>query len=359
MPQIQHHDPVRHASVSQASIKDVALEAGVHFSTVSKALRNHPRIALSTRERVRAAAARLGYTPNQVYQALTARRSNATAVLAPPRMVFVSNRPNEAAFADTAHMRLFFSGARHQAECLGYQCDLLLVGDEALTASDVARRLESPHTDGLIIGAFVPHLRLVEFDWDRYPLVKIDSAFMLPRAAMVSNDQMQMLRSAYDHGRRLGYRRIGMAIGRIDDQNTHGLYSSGLFLSEDLHNAEPIAPLYFGHSEDTRAIGRRLAKWIRAHRIDLVLCNWTNIRDLLGAGGLRSPADIACACLALSDPDPSLAGILANHHAIGCKVAEALALVLQGQAIPMASVTYVPGAWQDGASAPAIHAAAR
>ena len=46
------------------SLKDLAKECGVSVATVSKALNDQPDISPATRERVRAAAHRMGYPAN-------------------------------------------------------------------------------------------------------------------------------------------------------------------------------------------------------------------------------------------------------------------------------------------------------
>ncbi|MFV0413718.1 MAG: LacI family DNA-binding transcriptional regulator, partial [Oscillospiraceae bacterium] len=46
------------------SIKDIAAQCGVSVATVSKALNNQSDISEATRERIRAAAEKLGYLPN-------------------------------------------------------------------------------------------------------------------------------------------------------------------------------------------------------------------------------------------------------------------------------------------------------
>ena len=45
------------------TLKDVARRAGVHFTTVSLALRRHPGIPAQTRLRLMAIAKELGYSP--------------------------------------------------------------------------------------------------------------------------------------------------------------------------------------------------------------------------------------------------------------------------------------------------------
>ena len=63
------------------SLKDLAKECGVSVATVSKALNDQPDIAPATRERIRAAARRVGYLPNAAARALKTNRTYNLGVL--------------------------------------------------------------------------------------------------------------------------------------------------------------------------------------------------------------------------------------------------------------------------------------
>ena len=56
---------------SLASIKDVARQAGVAISTVSKVLNGYEGVSESTKDKVNAAIEALNYTPNAVAAALS------------------------------------------------------------------------------------------------------------------------------------------------------------------------------------------------------------------------------------------------------------------------------------------------
>ncbi|MCM1118364.1 MAG: LacI family transcriptional regulator [bacterium] len=64
-----------------ASIKDVAMRAGVAVSTVSKVLNHYPNISQSTRQKVNAAIEELGFVPNAVAAALSSKRAGRIALL--------------------------------------------------------------------------------------------------------------------------------------------------------------------------------------------------------------------------------------------------------------------------------------
>ena len=63
------------------SLKDLAKECGVSVATVSKALNDQPDIAQATRERIHAAARRMGYLPNAAARALKTNRTYNLGVL--------------------------------------------------------------------------------------------------------------------------------------------------------------------------------------------------------------------------------------------------------------------------------------
>jgi len=64
------------------TLQDVARLAGVSTKTVSRVVNNQGEISHSTRQRVQAAIAQLGYRPNIVARSLVNRRSNTLAVVA-------------------------------------------------------------------------------------------------------------------------------------------------------------------------------------------------------------------------------------------------------------------------------------
>jgi len=63
------------------TIKDIAKEANVSHSTVSRALRGNPAISEETAERIKKIAAELGYVPSAVARGLKTSRSHALGVI--------------------------------------------------------------------------------------------------------------------------------------------------------------------------------------------------------------------------------------------------------------------------------------
>lgn len=77
--------PRYHPSQTQAmpNIRDVADQAGVHPSTVSRVFSGKPYISDLTRDRVLKAAETLGFQPNAIARSLTLQRTNMVAVVVP------------------------------------------------------------------------------------------------------------------------------------------------------------------------------------------------------------------------------------------------------------------------------------
>ena len=88
------------------SIKDVAKQAGVAISTVSKVLNNYPNVSEETKKKVNEAVDALGFVPNSVAAALSSKHSGRVAILL--------NLENVSQAVDEINMQ-YLTGAIHQA----------------------------------------------------------------------------------------------------------------------------------------------------------------------------------------------------------------------------------------------------
>jgi len=124
------------------SIKDVAGEAGVAISTVSKVLNNYPNVSKETKEKVNAAIEKLGFVPNAVAQALSSKQTGRVAVLI--------NEQSDV-FIDEVDMN-YLSGAIMKARDLGMDVITLffsMLQDKSV--DEISTYLKSQSVEGLVI----------------------------------------------------------------------------------------------------------------------------------------------------------------------------------------------------------------
>ncbi len=125
------------------SIRDVAKEAGVSISTVSKVLNNYPNVRDKTKERVNKAIERLGFVPNSIASALSSKRSG--------RVALVLDVDRNAQAVDEIPMQ-YMIGAINRAKELGM--DIITVFTAMLSemsAEEMTRYFQSQSIEGLII----------------------------------------------------------------------------------------------------------------------------------------------------------------------------------------------------------------
>lgn len=339
------------------TIKDIAKIAGVHFTTVSLALRDHPSLLPATKARIREVAEKLGYVPNPVFSALTHFHLHGRVRAAAPRVAYLVNHPLDQGAALYRPQQQILDGAREQARALGYELEVVTIGVEGNESLRLDAFLKEQNITGVVLAAFDPGFASVTLDWDEYSVVKIDSLHLDPPAPVVGSDHRQDVRLAFQRLQALGYRRIGLAIGRADEDATERLYTAGYLLEQAaIPPTERIPELLFPYNCSMPQAGELLRKWIRTHNVDAVMCNWSVVGDMLRAAGLLVPQEVACASLCLLDRNSGLAGVCPNPGVVGAKAVALVAAMLKSgeRGVPQfASRTYVKSAWQDGASAPA------
>lgn len=188
------------------SQKDIAASLNISRVTVTKALQDHPDIAVKTKRKVQQAAREMGYLPNRIGRSLSTQKTHAIGVVVPK----------------IAHS--FFSEAieimYEQASLLGYQIILTVSFEDATQEFANVQTLLSMPVDGLIIDSTSgePHADLYELlrkrqtpylFFDRKP-TELDEV-----PGVLMND----FQGAYEavtflHSR--GYQRIGFMAGPTD-----------------------------------------------------------------------------------------------------------------------------------------------
>jgi LacI family transcriptional regulator len=128
--------PIRRGGSGGVTIKDVATALGVSHSTVSRALNNHSHISLEMKERVRCAAAELGYVVNAGARTLRQASSRLIGLVVP-------NVTNEL----VAAMVKVLAARCEQAD---YQLVLCVTEDDAQAELRHVRMLRQSRATGLI-----------------------------------------------------------------------------------------------------------------------------------------------------------------------------------------------------------------
>ena len=184
------------------SLKDLAKECGVSVATVSKALNDQPDIAAATRERIRAAARRMGYLPNAAARALKTNRTYNLGVL------FVDERQSGLTHE---YFSAVLDSFKVEAEKRGY--DITFINHNISGRS--MTYLEHCHyrsVDGVVIACvnfYDP--QVVELVNSDVPVVTIDHVFN-NRMAVLS-DNVAGLKALVKQAWACGHRRIAFIHG--------------------------------------------------------------------------------------------------------------------------------------------------
>ena len=183
-----------------ATIIDVAREANVSYSTVSRVLNNYPHIKPDKRQRVLEAIGRLGYVANQVARTLAGGQARVVGLLVPDLM--------------TEYTAQILVGVDEELAIAGYDLMLHTTHHERIKESQYTLTLTQGMTEGLLLllpldpGAYLETLRKQQF-----PYVVIDHQGFDEFSSTVVATNYRGAYEAVDYLIGLGHRRIGFIAG--------------------------------------------------------------------------------------------------------------------------------------------------
>lgn len=328
---------------SAPSMDDVARLAGVHQTTVSRALRNDPRITLAVRERVEAAAAQLGYRPNPLLAALGTMRRRRATVAYQTCLAYIMRSGPARAILD-AHL----SGARQAAERRGFRLEPFVMDDD-LREGRLDGILQARNIQGVIVGPLPEAHGNFTLDWSRLCTVVIEYSFTQPAFDRVVTDSYATMNMAIAECRRRGFSRLGVVLAQVVDERNEGLLSAAFSLAREKDRRIAAIPRLIlpGWQEDA------MESWMRRWRPEVIISSnalLPSIQTYLERRRIRVPAQVGLLNLNVAS-DMNLSGICQDAPGIG---AAAVRLVIEKLnhndfGIPKSRVTLLTeGMWHEG-----------
>jgi LacI family transcriptional regulator len=337
-------------SASSPTQDQLAAAASVSRSTVSRALKHHPSIAPATRERIARLAREMGYQQNPY---VTANMQRVRGIHhAPPRatIAFLTPYPLETWSREVLSYRKIYDGARQQAFELGFELDPISLVDKGITNKRCNDILVARGVDGVLIAPFENPFVRIRLDWPRFSVATLGFMHVSPRFSCAASNHYHNMSLLLRRLRRLGYRRVGLAIPGRANRYAAGTFQAAWLLHAQKRVAGPPLPPFVPTwlSDWNR---RGFLAWFRQHRPDAIVCLTHDVLDWLASERVDTPGDVGLACLSHHPHETYWSGIEQHTEFVGAAGARIIAeqLTLNQRGVPIYPRTlFIEGEWVDG-----------
>lgn len=332
------------------SCKTIAQEAGVSRMTVSMALRDHPRVAPETRERIKKIAARQGYTPDpNLIQLMGYLRKRDISKEEP--VIALLNGQRRPIKELSPEARLIRKGAIERAEDLGFKTEDFWLHEPKMRVERMVQILQTRGIRGIVV----------------LPVESLRDVFMLPQeefmgvatcsvAAKLGFNQVhphfyQSMHLGVSSLAEKGFKRIGFCVTEAEDERSNHLYECYLtWYQQGIPAENRIPPLH-----EKEITENSLFEWVKAHRPDVVFSTNAQHYEWLQRGGYHIPGDISFAVLGSAEEGlDGIARVDIGYRKIGATAIDILKAKLANEPLGPTdnpAVTLIRGEWLDGASA--------
>lgn len=331
------------------TLRQVAAAAGVHHTTLSRALRGHPEVSAARAAELRELARKMGYVPDPMLRALAAYRTGRRPVAFHSVIAYINPTPDRADARRYQAYRNFFDAGERRARELGFRLELIPVPDGAREAARITTMLKARNITGAVVGPTSAGRESLDMiDWSALSAVKIGHSVRHPQLHVVAAERSGAMGMIMDELLARGYRRPALMLESRADQNM-GMQWSATFMRHQLRLArkDRIPPhLPEGH------VNEGMVAWIEKHRPDAVIAMGDEkIPPLLEKAGLRVPEDIGLVALTQPNVGPRMSGIAERSTDIGVAAVNFVIAMMnrQERGVPTYSQTLlIYNGWHEG-----------
>lgn len=280
------------------TLKDIAKETGVHFSTVSLALRDDPRLSEETRKKVQKAAKEMGYVPDPAMKALCAYRSTTLPHPVRSGLAYLTDMPSSNPFG-----AMVYRYAKARAEKMGYNLIEFNLSDPGTRLKHFRSVWWNTGLKGVLVGPFEEPGVLLDGEWDRWVVVAYGYSVASPDFNRAVMHHFHNMLTHLSELRKRGYRRIGLHLPKQISSRTYGLQFAAYLMDQRMNNPDgnQIDVLRTDDMTDFNCF----EQWVEKEKLDAVIGHPEEYRYLISQG-VRIPEDLGFSFLSWKRFDPDM-----------------------------------------------------
>ena len=307
------------------TLRDIAEALGLDVSTVSRGMRNDPRITPVTRNRIQGMAATLGYRQNPFVNAFAAQLRTRCLGQASARIAVV--------YAQNGSERkewfsCYLNGIRAGAESQGFGIDVLGFSIPELDSGAFLKVLRARGIRGVILMPVPVEAVRLHFSVDGFAAATIDQSLVAPALHRASPDYFRGMRLALDVLRDSGFRRIGFYTNPQELARIGRRWEGAYLQWQTTISPEDRLPIHMDPDTRTRdseplpdpvwkTFRDAFFDWFDRNRPDAIVSNQHHFVRWLKAHGVNIPGDVMPIALGAPVPGTDLPGIDQQPERIG------------------------------------------
>ena len=328
------------------TLRDIGRKTGFHYSTISLALRGHPRIPEATKQIIREAAEGLGYWPDAMLSALCAYRLTKRPPKGQTVIAWLTNHRTRAGWRASACTRDYFEGASQRGAERGYQLQEFWLSEPGMTGQRMSKILWTRGIRGVLIPP-QEHLTGIDLAWDNLSAVTFGYTLLSPRLHLVSNHEYRTMGSLFAELQKRHYQRVGLVNLREHDIRVDNNWLAAYLVEQTrLRREHQLPPLVLDQWD-----ARKLLSWVRQYRPDAIVTRLPEVLHSLRRGGYAVPEDIGVAYHTLDEKSRCFSGMRKNSFQIGVMAVDLLVDMLHRSERgipPRPYLLMVEGSWVEG-----------
>lgn len=333
----------------RTSMQEIAEAVGVSRMTVSRALRNDPKISVGTKTRVRKACETVGYQLDPRLSELMSHLRRTREPRSTETIAYLHLLPEEPAGNPELNERRIFNGCRSQALELGFQLDEFPWLPSDLSAKRLAGILESRGIRGAVLRITGALPKGVGELYSQIAIATPDEVLTVFNRAVPDHFQgmSEVLKNLWEKG----YRRIGFFY-----QDTVKDWAADQWMAAFSYRLTELNAFH-GDSIKTDCLKtpKLFLEWIRNFEPDAIISHLpaSKVVELVRSAGIKIPKELGVATVSWHPDHPDIAGVDQNLEHVGAASIDMIArqLTYNESGIPsFPKKMLISSSWKSGSS---------